>query len=68
MSKTHLDESPDDINSALDDFIANKRTKPVATQPSAGVDLFGGSDQKKKRSLRQRIILWWLSLTHSSLI
>lgn len=57
MSKTHVAENDSDIDAALDAFIAGKKTNPVVSQPSSGVDLFADAQPvQKKKSFLQRLL------------
>jgi len=61
MSKTHISDTPDDLDAALDDFIKTKKTKQVVSSVGTGVDIFGDGTVKKK-SFRQIIAEWWHQL------
>lgn len=63
MSKNHVDESQVDLDAALDDFIANKKVRPVVNTVGRGVDIFGDGTEKKK-SLLQRITAAFSQLFH----
>lgn len=55
MSKNHVADNQDDLDAALDQFMASKKTNPIIKDSGdSGIDLF--SSPQKKKSLLQRLL------------